>query len=77
MRKWLARLSYSLLIVGVLLLIQVYLGMSGRWVGASGPMITLAAVCAIVCLVAGAWGIRIRHAAIVDDVENGEDKIPR
>ena len=62
MRKWLARLSYSFIIVAAVLLWQ-----ASKLPAAERGRQTLYYAGALICIVLGAMGVRARHRADHDD----------
>ena len=69
MRRWLARLSFSLVIVGAVLLFEAFRSRPGAW---GAPMITTQrryayAAGGALCLAVGMAGVRERHRRSDDD----------
>ena len=61
MRSWLARLSYSFIIIGLWLIWEAYVSVNRRGVNANSPVVITYVLGAATSLSLGVQGIRARH----------------
>jgi hypothetical protein len=69
MRRWLGRLSYSLLIIGGVLFYQVYKWQTSTDQRIPGWEATIIVIGGCACIALGAQGIRFRHEQMRQDFD--------
>lgn len=62
MKRWLSRLSFSFLILAIVLIYEAYRGMSGRTDEPMSPVWTATLLAlGVICFILGGVGLRERH----------------